>query len=235
MKKIISLSISFLLLIFISCKNKPDSAIDLKTETSELKNWKEHWEIPMQKEKLLANQKLHYRIKECLKDTTIIVLTSTLINNLTKYSKIKSLGDINNNSTNDSILVIPELFISDGGGVEDGASVIFTNKNIPRIRVDVSCLDTDYIFPVADINNDGVIELGKYYTSCSSRFKLLELISLNQNEWKVKGLVTFDIFYEEPQKEERIEKIGLNKFRMREITSEDSDEKTDAWKIFEMK
>ncbi|WP_034062095.1 hypothetical protein [Lacinutrix jangbogonensis] len=90
-------------------------------------------------------------------------------------------------------------------------------------------------FSVDDINNDGINELGKYYTSCSSRFKSLELISLNQEEWKIKGRVTFDIFYKKPKKEKRIKKIELNKFQMREITSENTDNIIDIWKIFEMK
>ncbi|MCH2193704.1 hypothetical protein [Kordia sp.] len=105
--------------------------------------------------------------------------------------------------------------------------MIFTDPNIPRIRVDSPCLETNYVFPVSDINEDGIMELGKYYSSCAIRFKSLELISLDQDQWKVKGKVTFDIFYEEPKKEERIEKIGLNKFRMREITSENIDDKID--------
>ena len=162
-------------------------------------------------------------------------MSRQIIHDLERYSKIKSLGDINNDGINDSILVVPELFITRENSIEDGASVIFTDKKIPRIRVDSPCLETDYIFPVSDINNDGITELGKYYSSCASRFKGLQLISLNQKEWNIKGQVTFDIFFEEPKKEERIEKIELNKFLMREITSENVNEKTDIWKIFEFK
>nr|WP_321227889.1 hypothetical protein [uncultured Psychroserpens sp.] len=235
MKKPFSFSILLLLILFSSCKNKLDSKSISKTEFPEFNSWKDHWENPTQKEELLSNSKIHKRIKECLNDTSIVILTSTLINDIERYSKIKSLGDINKDGINDSILVIPELYITTDNAVEEGASIIFTDKKIPRIRVDSPCLETNYIFPVADIDNDGIIELGKYYSSCASRFKGLELISMNQEEWNIKGQVTFDIFYEEPKKEKRIEKIELNKFRMREITSENVDEKTDTWKIFEMK
>jgi len=235
MKKTFSISILLLLMILLSCKNKLDKESITKKEFPDFNSWRDHWENPTEKAELLSNSKIHKRVKECLNDTSIVVLTSTLIDNLERYSKIKSLGDINKDGINDSILIIPELFITVDNVIEDGASVIFTDKKLPRIRVDSPCMETNYVFPVSDINNDGITELGKYYSSCSSRFKGLELISLNQEKWNIKGQVTFDIFFEEPKKEERIEKIGLNKFRMREITSESVDEKTDIWKIFEMK
>ncbi|WP_299782938.1 hypothetical protein [uncultured Formosa sp.] len=235
MRQAFSISILLLLLVSYSCKNISDNGITDKTEIVEFNSWRDHWENPTQKVELLSNSKIHKRIKECLNDTSIVVLTSILIDDLERYSKIKSLGDINNDGINDSILVIPELFVTKNNSVEDGASIIFTDEKIPRIRVDSPCLETSYIFPVSDINNDGITELGKYYSSCSSRFKGLELISLYQKEWNIKGQVTFDIFFEEPKKEERIEKIELNKFRMREITSENTDKTIDTWKTFEMK
>ncbi|WP_298515982.1 hypothetical protein [uncultured Kordia sp.] len=235
MKKTFSISILLLIMILVSCKNKLNSKNTTKAEFPEFNSWRDHWENPNQKAQLLSNSKIHERIKECLRDTTIVVITSTLIEDLERYSIIKSLGDINYDGINDSIIIIPELFITEENSYENGASAIFTDKKIPRIKVDVPCLETDYFFPVEDINNDGNIELGKYYTSCSSRFKSLELISLTQEQWKIKGRVTFDIFYKEPEKEKRIEKIATNTFRMREITSENTDDIIDTWKTFEMK
>lgn len=225
----------FLIVILSSCKNNLDNEVKPKIEDSNFKNWKEHWEETNHKKILFSNSSIHTRIKECLKDTSIIVITSTLINDIERYSKIKSLGDINNDGLNDSIIIIPELYITDKNGIEEGASAIFTDIRIPRIRVDSPCLEVDYFFPVDDINKDGIIELGKYYSSCASRFKGLQLISLENKEWNIKGQVTFDIFYEEPKKEERIQKLGLNRFRMREITSESNDSIIDTWTIFEIK
>lgn len=224
-----------LLSISFSCKNKSDKGIKTEKEIAEVNSWRDNWENPTQKAELLSNLKIHKRIKECLNDTTIVVLTSALVDDLDRYSEIKSLGDINGDGVNDSILIIPELFITTDNAIEEAASVIFTDKRLPRIKVDSPCLETSYIFPVSDIDNDGIVELGKYYSSCASRFKGLELVSLDQEEWKVKGRVTFDILFEEPKKEERIEKIEANKFRMREITLESADEKMDTWKVFEMK
>lgn len=222
-------------IVSLSCENKPTDQVSAQAETREQISWRDHWEKPTQKAELLSNSKVHKRIKECLMDTSIVVLTSTLVDDLERYSKIKSLGDINNDGVYDSIIVIPELFIDEEGAIENGASAIFTNNEIPRIRVDVPCLEVDYFFPVDDINNDGLTELGKYYSSCASRFKGLELISLEQNEWKRKGQVTFDVFFDQPEKEKRIEKTGPNKFRMRKITSGYADSIIDTWETFEMK
>ena len=63
-----------------------------KAETIEQTSWRDHWEKPTQKAELLSNSKVHKRIKECLLDTSIVVLTSTLIDDLERYSKIKALG-----------------------------------------------------------------------------------------------------------------------------------------------
>ncbi len=236
MTKPIYIIIFTVFLVIFSCKNKIKTESKAENETVKeiIVDWKDHWEKPKEKSELLASPKVHYRIKESLRDTAIIVLTS-FFENPDSYSTAKSIGDINNDGVNDSILVIPELYITAEGSYENGSSIIFIDKNIPRIRVDVTCLDTDYIFQVADIDEDGIVELGKYYTSCVSRFKRLELISLKNSEWEILGQVTFDISIEKPKKEERIKKISLNKFQMREIIAESNDMKTDIWKTFEIK
>ncbi|WP_034062094.1 hypothetical protein [Lacinutrix jangbogonensis] len=133
-------------MILSSCKNRLDSQRISKTEFPEFSSWRDHWENPNQKTQLLSNSKIHTRVKECLNDTTIVVLTSTLIEDLESYSIIKSLGDINKDGINDSIIIIPELFITKENSYENGASAIFTDKKIPRIRVDVPCLEIEYFF-----------------------------------------------------------------------------------------
>ncbi|WP_397362367.1 hypothetical protein [Olleya sp. R77988] len=198
-------------------------------------NWKDHWENVTIKKELLNNPKIHPRIKESLIDTSIIVITTYLKEDIEKYNTLKSLGDINNDGINDSILVIPELYIGKTGDVEEAASILFTDKTIPRVSVDVGCLGTDFFFPVADIDEDGIMELGQYYTSCASRFKSLILIALQDNKWTPQGQVTFDIWFDDPIKEERIMKTGLNSFKMREITTESPDSIIDIWLPFTMK
>lgn len=195
-------------------------------------NWRNHWESPKIKNKLLADPTIHKRIKESLIDTSIVVLTSTFIVDTDRFTKVKSLGDINNNFINDSIMVIPELFITEEGSYENGASIIFTDASIPRIRVDVPCLDVDFIFTVDDINEDGIKELGKYSTSCASRFKGLQLITIKDEKWIIDNQVIFDVLFEEPHFSKRIEKTGLNTYKMREISLETVDTKYDIWKEF---
>ena len=70
---------------------------------------------------LHTNSETHPIIKESLKDTSIIVLTATLTNGIERYSEVKSLGDLNNDGINDSILIIPELFITKENAIEEGA------------------------------------------------------------------------------------------------------------------
>ncbi|AXO80992.1 hypothetical protein DZC78_11555 [Olleya aquimaris] len=227
MRKTVSIIIFVITLIFLSCKDDKNLEVGATIKNNETSNWKDYWEKPNERAELIANPIIHERIKQCLKDTSIIVLTSMILENPTNYSKVKYLGDINKDGLNDSILIIPELYITKDKSYENGASVIFTDNQIPRIKVDVSCLETEYIFRAFDIDDDGIAELGKYYTSCASRFKTLELISLKNNNWNILGQVLFDTWYENPIIEERIRKIGQNKFQMREITEE-----IDIWKTF---
>ena len=115
------------LLFFVSCDKTlhKENVVDeqksvLDTSSSTLANTAkkeevsfsvfDHYEKPDQKAILLKNPKVHWLIKECLKDTAIVVLTEPLLEDLEMYSKIKSLGDINNDGINDSIMVIPTLF-----------------------------------------------------------------------------------------------------------------------------
>ena len=114
--------ISLASLIFIfSSRNNDNDKVPIKTKTSEYSNWKDHWENPSQKISLHTNSETHPIIKESLKDTSIIVLTATLTNGIERYSEVKSLGDLNNDGINDSILIIPELFITKENAIEEGA------------------------------------------------------------------------------------------------------------------
>lgn len=214
----------------ISQEKLPNTTKVALTEKN-IVNWKYHWEDPEQKEALLANPKVHHCIKEALRDSSILVLTRSVTARVAYYSQIKSLGDINNDGVNDSIVVIPELFVTEDNSYEDGYTALFTSKEIPRIRVGTRCLGIDDLFPVADIDEDGVTELGEYANACTSRYKGLHVLTLQNNQWIEKGGVTFDTWFPNPPKEERIVKTGINTFKMREITKK---EENDKWVFFTM-
>lgn len=223
-----------LILIVINCtsdkfKENPRS---IQNPLRNSKNWKSNWENESDKKELFENISLLPRIKQCLEDSNIVIRTKSLLDNFDEFNKTRAIGDINNDGIIDSILVIPELYIRDDNSYEDGASIVFLNKNIPRIRIDVPCVDLDYIFMIEDIDENGINEIGQYYTSCVSRFKSLNVLALQNTDWKIKGRVTFDTWYPAPPKEERIKKISKNKLSIREIT-EENNEVIDKWMEFD--
>jgi hypothetical protein len=130
-------------------------------------------------------------------------------------------------------MVVPELFVTVDSSYENGTSIIFSDPSIPRIRVDQECLDLDYVFVTADIDEDKHLELGKYYTSCASRFKKIDLLSLKDNQWTSYGAVTFDKWFEDPPKEQRIRKVDKGRFEMREVT-DSAGARIDRWIRFSL-
>ena len=216
-----------LTLLVISCKTND------KLESTAVDNWKDRWENPKSREQILLAPTIHKRIKDCLLDTSIVVLTKSLVSDSVRLFQIKNLGDINGDNVNDSIMVIPELYITSDSSYENGTSIIFSDARIPRITVDQECLAVDFVFVAGDIDEDGIMELGKYYTTCVSRFKSLELITLKKDRWDIFGAVTYDVWFEEPPKEQRIRKIIKNEFEMRELT-DSSNVKVDRWIKFRL-
>ncbi|HOX82138.1 MAG TPA: hypothetical protein PLS08_03850 [Chryseolinea sp.] len=176
---------------------------------------------------------VHPRVKECLRDSEIVILTRTFLSDTSRFYRLRNLGDINGDLLNDSIMVVPELFITSDSSYENGTSIIFTDSSIPRIRVDQQCLDVNFIFVVGDIDEDNLMELGKYYTTCVSRSKRIDLLSRKDNTWKSCGAVTFDTWFEDPPMEQRIRKMDKGKFEMREVTDSTSI-KIDRWITFKL-
>jgi hypothetical protein len=196
-------------------------------------DWRDHWEDPKEKDSILLMEWVHPRVKQCLKDSEIVVLTESFLSDTSRFSSLRNLGDINGDLINDSIMVVPELFITTDSSYENGTSIIFSDPLIPRIRVDQECLDVDYVFSTDDIDEDKHVELGKYYTSCVSRFKRIDLLSLKDNQWRSYGTVTFDTWFEDPPKEQRIRKTDKGKFEMREVT-DSAGAKVDRWIKFRL-
>lgn len=72
-----------------------------------------------------------------------------------------------------------------------------------------------------DMDEDGVREVGTYFTSCASRFKTLIVYSLENDDWQEKGRSVFDIFYNHPDSTvfpNYIRKKDKGKFEMLEYT-----------------
>ncbi len=164
------------------------------------------------------------------------------------YSQYKILGDINGDKRNDTLAIIPELqYYTDYETKKQeccfwGASYIFSDTTIPRIRRDCECVNLDWVFTIEDIDEDGKVELGHFVNSCSSRYKTLEVLSLKNGQWISQGDCVFDLYYsvfdETTNFRNFIRKTGKGKFEMFEQTDlveDDTNIGEKRWLKFEIK
>ena len=56
------------------------------------------------------------------------------------------------------------------------------------------------LFVCPDIDEDGINEIGIFYSSCVSRYKSLRIYSLKQNQWTEIGTSTFEVLTQDPTK-----------------------------------
>jgi hypothetical protein len=132
-----------------------------------------------------------------------------------KFEGYKILGDINNDKINDSVFVLPPL---NWCGYNDGDSYYFTDTSLPRLNSGSECSHPTNSFKAPDIDEDGVCEVGFFYSSCASRYKSLQLYTLKNHQWKQIAESEFDVLTQDPDKvkfEDLVHKISLNKFRIR--------------------
>ncbi len=198
-----------------------------------------------EKQKLLLDTSLHYRIKELLNDTSVKVLAEYLLERQDKegykiFGSLKDIGDIDNDKIRDTVIVVPELLAlkdedSDNVYYEEGASFVFTNRKLPKIKVDALCVSCDYIFPIGDIDEDGIMELGQYYSSCSSRLKVLLVLHLENGVWKEIAQCLYDTSMEVPHFSKRIKKLKRGLFQMDEITLENKEQFGNAKRVLNFK
>lgn len=128
---------------------------------------------------------------------------------------IKSLGDINGDNRNDSVFVLEPLNVC-----EEGRSYYFSDTSIPRILTESACCSPDCIFAVGDIDEDGICEVGQFYSECVSRYKQLFVLSLKEGKWEKVGHCTVDVLADGPVWEKRVKKISKGKFKMLEVTGD---------------
>lgn len=130
------------------------------------------------------------------------------------FEGIKSLGDINNNGIPDTLFILPSF-----RWCEDGDSYCFSDTSLPRLFMDGSrCLHLKNVFVLPDIDEDGVKELGTYYSSCASSYKALLAWRLHAKKWEEIGHSAFHILTQDPDKVEfssLVKKISRNRFRMK--------------------
>lgn len=127
-----------------------------------------------------------------------------------EFKGIRIVQGIKANKQKDSVFVVPNFNYCD-----DGESYFFYDKTLPRLYIDSYCCHPDNFFVCADIDEDGINEVGIYYSSCSSRYKSLRIYSLKQNSWKKIGTSTFDVMTKDPTKikfADLVKKISKDKF-----------------------
>ncbi len=136
-----------------------------------------------------------------------------------------NLGDLNNDKKNENVFLLPMLNYG-----EEGDAFYFYDTIFPRLETNSLCAHRENIFLLEDINEDGIKEIGLYYSACSSRYKSIQVYSLIKNEWQQIGSSVFDILTKEPNPKEFktfVKKLSKNKFKMKNF----EDEKT-YWKNY---
>jgi len=222
---------SFLLTILFSCKepkvdnkqSQPTTIVQKVNKDSLLKKLNEN--INFYGDSLFANKS--FLIKELVysyqADTCgIIAYEDTTLKE--GFEGFKTIGDINGDKIPDTIFVMPPFNYCD-----DGDSYYFFDPALPRLYTDSYCCHPDNLFPIGDIDEDGITEICIFYSSCVSRFKSLIAFSLKNNTWTQIGRCTFDVDFMKPDKENRVRKTGKGKFEMLEIVDRKENKE---WKQF---
>jgi len=112
----------------------------------------------------------------------------------------------------DKVFVMPPFTYCD-----DGDSYCFYDQSLPRLHTNSYCCHPANLFVLDDIDEDGIKEIGIYYSSCTSRFKALQIYSLKKGRWKQIATSTFDTFMQDPDKtkfETLVKKISKGKFQV---------------------
>src|SRR5690606_20703942 len=89
------------------------------------------------------------------------------------FEGIQIVKNIRNFRKPDTIFVMPPF-----NYCEQGESYCFFDKSLPRLTTDSYCCQPNNLFVVDDIDEDGVCEIGIYYSTCAGRYKSLKIYSL---------------------------------------------------------
>ena len=128
------------------------------------------------------------------------------------FEGLKNTGDINNDKKSDSVFVLNPLNWCE---YDDGQAYYFTDTTLPRLKSGSYCSHPANFFRIQDIDEDGLCEVGFFYSSCVSRYKSIKVFRLKYNLWEEITVATFDILTQDPenvQLESLVKKISKNKF-----------------------
>ena len=169
----------------------------------------------------------HYIAKYAINDSCEII---TYTNNQLKsdFEGIRKIKSIRNKNTPDSVFVMPAF-----NSCDEGESYCFFDESLPRLLTDSYCCQPDNLFVVQDIDEDGINEVGIYYSGCSGRYKSLKIYTLKNSEWKEIGTSDFDVLTQDPTKvqfDKLVKKIAKNQFSICNF----SEGKT-TWEVIKMK
>lgn len=110
-----------------------------------------------------------------------------------KYEGVHTIKSIKGNNHQDTVFVMPPF-----NNCESGDSYYFFDLSLPRLQTDSECCHPSNFFVIEDIDEDGINEVGTFYSSCASRYKSLIIYSLKNNIWHEIGASTFDILTQDP-------------------------------------
>lgn len=128
------------------------------------------------------------------------------------FEGIRIIKGIRTSKKNDTVFVMPNFNYCD-----DWESYCFYDKTLPRLYTDSYCCHPDNFFVCSDIDEDGINEVGIFYSSCVSRYKSLRIYSLKKNTWNEIAITTFDIMTKDPTEvkfSDLVKKISKYKFQI---------------------
>jgi hypothetical protein len=132
-----------------------------------------------------------------------------------EFEGYKVLGDLNNDNVIDSVFVLEPLNWCESN---DGDSYYLTDTTLPRLVSGSECCHPANFFKAPDIDEDGICEVGYFFSSCASRYKSLRFFTLRDGQWKQIATSEFDILTQDPtdvKYESLVQKISRNEFRVK--------------------
>lgn len=202
-------------LAFSSCNIKNENAQiknDVKNDTTSLVD--QHSIVEVSKDLNSRNGKIKFYLTHYQNDTCKAEKYNES-SFLKDFEGIKEIGDLNYDKKIDSVFVLPALNLC-----ENGQSYYFSDTKLPRLSTESNCCHPENVFFVGDIDEDGVSEIGQYFSSCASRYKSLYVYSLKDNLWKEVGHCVYDLNFsgEKENYDNYVKKTGKGAFEMLEIT-----------------